>query len=501
MSPKSRKNAIVQENIEPTQQVKEVKEKKIRKLKKNVESVQEIEVKEEVKSVVQENLGKKIMKNELLKEINEHKHLNMDAKKFLTNFFVNYKYDFIYEENYNQLINNIINLQEKKTKLVHLVNHLNLKKQYKNEHNKRKFKFYKHKASKPILLGNNRHNYFYTPLPIIAKNNSSKEESKLDLEELDLEELDLEELDLELESDDEITSSNEEFLKHLIINPIFKADNNDELPESLFEQQSDMMEINHDIKKEEETCFSASLQDLLSLYLYKIYLAKDKKEESDTKSILPNDNHSEYFYSYFVIQLNNNIVKLAPYVVKIDKYFNFKNEVFKNTFMNNYNCLIKSNDYENDRTKLYKKFNKKVSDLRNINAITSNFDTLENIYSQQNDEFLIKAYIAEFRNKYINYSKISTNSTLNLLFNDANLYNAILNNSILDHIQYRNKNDKNYILNNFLQLFDNMDNKEIYFNMIDISYVQEFYNFYLELYGEKNIKSIQFLWDFDSDVF
>jgi hypothetical protein len=52
-----------------------------------------------------------------------------------------------------------------------------------------------------------------------------------------------------------------------MVNPIFRTDHNDELPESLFHQEPDIMEINHDIKKgekaeKEETCFSASLQDL-----------------------------------------------------------------------------------------------------------------------------------------------------------------------------------------------------------------------------------------------
>ncbi len=444
MPPKSKKITETQQNIENV----EIKEKKVRKSKKNVEPTQHVnEVKEEIKSVEmkEENRGKKMMKNELLKEIYEHKHLNEDAKKFLTNFFVNYKNDFIYEENYNQLMNNIIGMQEKKSKIAYFVNHLNLQKQYKKEYNKNKFKFYKPKASKPILTLSTK----------IKRNNTPQNDST--------------------------TNKNSTSSPNFSLLQTTDSDNNTEF-------------INRVIK--EETCFSASLQDLLSLYLYKIYLAKDKKEESDTKSILPNDNHSEYFYSYFVIQLNNNIVKLAPYVVKIDKYFNFKNEVFKNTFMMSYNSLAKSNNYEND----IRNFNKKKIDLRNFNAAKSNLDTLENINLQHNHEFLIKSYLAEFKNKYIGYSKKSTNETLNLLFNDANLYNAILNNSILDHIQYKNKNDKNYILNNFLQLFDHMDDKQIYFNMIDISYIQEFYNFYLELYGEKNIKSIQFLWDFDSNV-
>lgn len=540
-----------------------IKEKKPRKSTKKVDISVKTEILEnkEVEEVkeVKVNSGKKIMKNELLKEIETHKHLNEDARVFLISFFKNYKEDFIYEENYNQLINNIIGAQENKNKILHYLNELNKRREIINEHKNNKYRFYKKKASQPILSGSQKqyfihhsykqneaesqhHNPLFKNLAIKeAELQANKVIQELE-ENIDVMEL-LQNNQVNEEDSDQVNEedsdenkrghflTHDEILHFLVKNndsseSILNSDNNNHNNIMNFSQLPTVQEkkaifncalqIENDDNTKDTTCLTprkgaassressimrfveeesvknASINDILSLYLYKVYLEKEKEEkekekinhnEHNMKSILPNDNKSEYFYSYFVIELNNKVVKLAPYVVKIDKYLNFKNKIFENSGFIKYRNRFELP--ENNHIELDKNLIKSVNERSDYTA---------------NEDFLISAFLTHFRNQYIHFSKRVDNEKLNVLFNDVSLYESIMNNSILDLIQFEKSENKDYILNNFLKLFDMIDDDQIYFNMIDIGYVQQFYNFYLELYGEKNIKSIHFLWDYNKDT-
>ncbi len=539
-----------------------IKEKKPRKSTKKVDISVKTDIQESKEVINQEdkhvkhvqvevNAGKKIMKNELLKEIETHKHLNEDARTFLISFFKNYKEDFIYEENYNKMINNILGAQENKVKIVHYLNELNKRKEIMNERKENKCRFYKRKASQPILSGNQKqyfihHSYgHHNPLfKSLATKEAELQANKViqELEEnIDIMELLQNNNDSEQDSDSDEESdkdsdedkrahflSHDEILHFLVKNndsseSILNSDNNhnnimnfSQLP-TVQEKKAILncaLQIEHKQDTimrlvEEESVKNASINDILSLYLYKVYLEKEKKEEEkinhheqNMKSILPNDNKSEYFYSYFVIELNNKVVKLAPYVVKIDKYLNFKNKIFENSGFIKYrnrSTLPENNHFELDKKARLAK-NTYGNKYKDKNYHIKSFE--ENSFENGNDhsdnqDFLISAFLAHFRNQYIHFSKRVDNEKFNVLFNDVSLYESIMNNSILDLIQFEKSENKDYILNHFLKLFDMINDEKIYFNMIDIDYVQQFYDFYLQLYGEKNISSINFLWDYN----
>ncbi len=349
--------------------------------------------------------------NDVLLKIKNEKDLSTNDKHFLTNFFLkNFNEPFIDENKYNTLISNIIKqnmINEKlfieKNKTKHITELL-------EEKQKQKFRFRKNKNSVSIPADFRR-------------------------EDSDVEKIFKKYLDLEINNSEKVPSKT--------------------LPHSLngFE-----LLTNKNIQK--NLSEKASLHNILSFYLYKISKNKNNDNfiDKDNKCLLPINNESNYFYSYIVIQLTNNVVKLVPILVKIDKYLNFKNKYFENEELH------------------YSNLNKE--------------------FSFKNVSFLKKTFLTSFRNKFSKYFDESKNK--DILFNDTQLYTSIFNNSILEYIHFQNDESKNYILNNFLKIFDIIDNESICFNMIDTDYISQFYNFYLQLYGEKNIKSIKYVWDLDN---
>ncbi len=218
-----------------------------------------------------------------------------------------------------------------------------------------------------------------------------------------------------------------------------------------------------DLVAEKKSIKAASIRDVLPIYLHKLDLESKKSisTTSNERSLLPSDDQNKYFYSYFVAEFKDGIVKLLPIVVKMNKYYNFKCE-----------------NKDKDRDYFQQMFFTNVRDR--IHKLPLNDDA-----EDANDE------------EYDRYE--SKRSTLDhLLFDKSYLKSVVQDYSLIDMIYMEHNADKIFLKKSLREIFDHHTNS-FYFNMIDPEYLQEFYEFYIALYGAENIVNMQFLWDLEKD--
>jgi hypothetical protein len=209
------------------------------------------------------------------------------------------------------------------------------------------------------------------------------------------------------------------------------------------------------------TLKSANIYDILSIYLQKLHIDKTSNNHIISKeSILPLSSNSKYFFSYFVAEFKNGITKLLPFIVKIDKYYNFK--------------YLNKQHLEKDKKRKIDYFHQYF--LSNVRTKINNLPFHEDMECKKDT------------------SKIS-NIRQRLLYDESFLESSLNDYSLLNMI-YIESDFTTYLKNTFTNIFDKSNTMS--FHMVDIEYITQFYDFYISLYGSVNIKSFQFLWDIDN---